>query len=432
MSFDTYYSDNPWSGFTQNQRSVYWPELLDTFRVNSVYRPFVRYVADMAAQRTQTIYFDELYDTEPDVDAIGNRDIWLASRHLDSRRVSITMEHHGDKIALHKFDRLVTFWRQNGGDLSAMCRGKLGINMVDYLDILVRNAIIDAPFKLYSGTASNFNTLSADYDPSDGQKIWKSMANMNVPFAKNVNPSSNPGALVAITSPTVVFDIQDHDDSTKWVDLMQYSRPEVALNYEVGQWTGVRYLQTGRNILHNCGGSLTQQTLQAAVSAGDGAYTGTVDGVYDVGQTGATGYITVSDGTAFSVGDVITVHKTRTSSYGVTNGVDPTAGVVRQRRIVNIDGHNLGLDKPLLDDFTTSHYVSKATDVHMTAFIAGPNAVAAGVAQAPQVYAPPAVDDMMAIQRFTWDAYMKFQLFRTEYLAVVFSAGSDNLAYTFS
>ena len=39
---------------------------------------------------------------------------------------------HGDKISLHKFDRLVTFWRDNGGDLSALCQGKLGQNMTDY------------------------------------------------------------------------------------------------------------------------------------------------------------------------------------------------------------------------------------------------------------------------------------------------------------
>lgn len=93
MGFDTYYPDNPWTGVDRNQRSIYWPELLETFRMRSVWRPFVANIVNLAAQRTGTIYFDEVFDTEPDTTAIGNRTIWLSSRHLDSRRITITMEH---------------------------------------------------------------------------------------------------------------------------------------------------------------------------------------------------------------------------------------------------------------------------------------------------------------------------------------------------
>jgi len=102
MSFDTYYPDNPWTGIDRNQRDIYWPQLLETFRVRSVWRPFVRYAFDMAAVNTGTVYFDEVFDAEPDTTPKGNRTIWLASQHLDSRRVTLSMEHHAGKLAYNK------------------------------------------------------------------------------------------------------------------------------------------------------------------------------------------------------------------------------------------------------------------------------------------------------------------------------------------
>lgn len=433
MGFDTYYSDNPWTGFDRNQRSVYWPELLTTFRAHSVWRPFVRYVSDLAAQRTGIIYFDEVFDTEPDTTPIADRAIWLPSRRLDSRRVSLSMEHHGDKLALHKFDRIVTYWRQNGQDLSGLCRGKLGQNMVDYLDILARNAMLAAPYVLHMGTASDFGSLTAGshkYTPQTGQKIWKSMANMNVPMANN--PNAVVGTLLAITSPTVIFDMIDNDATSKWVDVMTYSQPELRLRYEMGMWASVRYLQTTRNTLFNVGAITHQTTLAADADPGDGAYSGTVDGVYTVGQgSGVTNYVSVTDASGFSVGDIVTLHQTRTSAYGVTNGVNPTEGTARHRRIVNIAGNNIAFDRPLQDAFTTSHYVTLATDVHVIAYIGGP-CLASGVGQQPTPHAPPPVDDLVAIQRFTWDAYIKYQLFRPEYGAAVYAAGSNYYEYEFS
>ena len=427
MSFDTFYPDNPWTGIDRNQRDIYWPQLLATFRARSVWRPFVQFAFDMAAVNTGVVHFDEVYDTEPDVTPIPNRAVWLPSRHLDSRRVTLQMEHHGDKLSFHKFDRIVTYWKENGGDLSRLCRGKLGQNMVDYLDRLVRDAFIDAPFAIYCGDASDFNTLEAAdlYTPQVGQQVYKFMGNREVPFANN--PVDNiSGTLMAITTPTVVFDIQDHDRASGtevWKAVMQYSRPEMALNYEVGAWTGVRYLRTTRNNLFNCGPITHQAQLTVQADPGDGA-AATVDSVYTVGQaSGVTRYITVDDASGFSVGDIVTLHKTRTSDYGVTNGVDPQEGTARHRRIVNITSNDVSFDKPLLDTFEVGDYVTLALDVHLTSFVAGPT-LAAGIGQAPQVYALEPVDDLRAIYRFTWDSYLKYQLYRVEFGEAVYSAGS--------
>jgi len=300
--------------------------------------------------------------------------------------------------------------------------------MVDHLDILVRNAFVDAPFALYRGTASDMAGLGASdvYDPSDGQKVWKYMANRNVPFAND--PTGVGGAtLLAISTPTVIFDIQNHENDSLWKSVIEYSQPEKALRYEVGAWTGVRYLQTVRNVLFNCGTITAQTQLAVAITPGDGA-AATVDSVYTVGQaSGVTRYATVDDVTGFSIGDILTIHKTRTNSYGVTNGVDPTEGTMRHRRVISLDTDNnrIAFDKPFLDDFDIDDYVTLGRDIQMTAFVAGP-AIAAGIGQAPQVYALDPIDDLQATYRFTWDAYLKYQLYRVEYGEVVYSAGTGH------
>jgi N4-gp56 family major capsid protein len=431
--FDLYYPDHPWSGITTKERAYYVADLLQTFRARSIFRPFVRHMVDLEAQKTGTMYVDEVFDTEPDTTAIPNRDIWLVSRHLDSRRLTLTMEKHGDKIALLEYDRLVTFWKQNGGDLSAICRGALGQNMTDYLDLLARNAIIGAPYKIYCGSASDFSGLSSStvYDPQTGQKVWKSMANMHIPMAQNP-VTSGLGTLLAVTSPVSIYDIQNQASTTLWVDVLKYSRPEMALSYEVGAWAGVRYLQTPRCTLHNTGTQTLQTLLAAAITEGDGAPATAVDSVYTVGQpSGVTNHIQLTSAAGLSVGDIITVHKTRTNAYGVTNGVDPTEGTARHRRIVKISGNNVSVEKPLLDAFTTSHYVTMGEDVEMTVFFGGPEALAAGFAQPPRVLAPPPIDDFEEVYRFVWKMYSKYQLFRVEFLAIAFCGGSSFFEYSF-
>jgi|GEM_PF-4699213 len=49
----------------------------------------------MLAAPTETMIFRELYDTEPDVTALGDRELWVPSQHLDSRSIQVTMERLG-------------------------------------------------------------------------------------------------------------------------------------------------------------------------------------------------------------------------------------------------------------------------------------------------------------------------------------------------
>lgn len=436
--FDTYYSNHPWSGMSQNQRDWYVPDLLSVFRARNVYAPFVPMQVDLAAQRTANMVFTLLYDLEPNTDALNNRDLWLESMKWDSAQLTITMEHHGGKVAYHKYDDIITFWKQNSQEgLRRICRGALGQAMSDHLDILARNAFLSSPYTMYSGQASGtgFGDLEATnlFDLKDIMEIWLGLAYREVPMANN--PMGGPdGSMVVLTTPGVIFDVQDQADG-EWVSVNNYSEAgrTARLRYEVGSYKNARFIRTSRNTLWNCGEQSKQVNVTSSASAGSGAYA-TVDSVYSPGQSGATAYVQCSafDAGDFSVNDIVTIHTVRTSSNGVTNAPDHTSGKTAVRRVVNVDADNnrLAFDKPLLQDYTTDlgsgvyAYVTKGRHIHASVCIGGPTGVVAGVGQPPQVYNPPQVEDIPSMHRFSWDAYLKYQLFRPEVFEVIYSAGN--------
>jgi hypothetical protein len=122
------------------QRDYYEQLLLETLRTKSILVPFTTMKEDFRARDTGTIIFSEVYDTDPNYNALSETGIWLTGSYLDSRTVSIGLEIHGDVLKISDYNELVNFW--NNGDLRSLVRGKLGQNQVDYLDILARNAFL--------------------------------------------------------------------------------------------------------------------------------------------------------------------------------------------------------------------------------------------------------------------------------------------------
>jgi hypothetical protein len=435
--FDTYYGDHPWEGMSLNQRSWYVPDLINEFRSRSLFRPFVPVKVDFRAQNTATMIFNLIYGLEPNITPLNNRDLWLPSQHFDSAQISLTLESHGGKVAFHEWDDLITYWKLNGSaGLRRICAAGLSQSMVDHLDLLARNALLSSPYKLYTdnSAATGFNSLTSSnlFNLTDAMDIWLGMSYRNLPIA--VNPTGPQGAIVCITSPGVIFDIQNQAGE-EWRAINTYSEAGRAalLKYEVGMYKNVRFLSHPLMTLWNAGTWTQQLTVTVAASAGDGA-AATVDSVYAVGQSDATAYVQCSAFTAdeFAVNDILTIHTSRTTNNGVINGVDYVHGKTCSRRVVTVDADNnrLSFDKPLLQDYETDlgsgvyAYVTKGLHIHASLFMAGPEGVVCGVTQPPVVMAPPVVDDLMAMYRFSWKARLKYQLFRPEMLETIFSAGN--------
>ena len=448
--FDTYYSDNPWEVIDKNQRTWYDPELIALYRRQAVFSPTLNFVKNLGSVRATKMIVNQQLDAHPDTSALASRQIWMGAAHMDSRQIEIEFSRYGGKVAYHKYDDMVSYWQQNGqAGLRRIMQGQLGYHLISVMDLLARNAYVggalDTGYAMYQGGGSDFSDIGTGdlFDITVGLDIWLGMTLRDVAAAQGVAGAANN--IICYTTPSVIYDIQKGIGSDEWIAINQYEGRAQALMYEVGTYKNIRFIQSPRLVLWNCGELIAQGSVDAAITAGDGApdpSSTKVDGTYMTGQTtaGITNYISVGSwGTGslanISVGDMITIHVTRTADYGITNGVDFQEGTAHVRRVVakSATPDQIVLDKPIMVDMDTDlgggvyAYVTKARNVHASVFVGGPQGIVSGVAAPPRLYTPKPIDDFDSIFRFSWDAYMGHQPYAPEVFEVVLSAGTTRI-----
>jgi len=406
---------------------------------------------NLGDMRATKMVMTQLLSPHPDYTALAVRQMWMPASHIDSRSVEITFSRYGGKVAYTVYDDIVSYWKQNGvAGLRRIMRGALGEHMIEVLDMLARNAYldgaIDSGFVLYQGGGSDFSAIGTGdtFDINVGLDIWLGMTQRDV--AQVIGPNGAGGSIVCYTSPGVIYDIQKGTDGKDgWVAINQYANPGALLRNEVGSFKNVRFVQSPKLVLWNCGTIIAQGSVTTAINAGDGAPnpgTTKVDNTYMVGQTtaGVKNYIEVGSwgtGTlaSINVGDIITIHVTRTSANGITNGVNFQEGTLHNRRVVSKTAtpDRIVLDKPIMVDMNTDlgggvyAYVTKGRNIHGSIFVGGPNGIVSGVAAPPRIHTPAPVDDYEMMQRFSWDAYLGYQTYDPNVFEVVFSAGTTRV-----
>lgn len=448
--FDTYYADNPWEVIDKNTRTFYDPDLIALFRERALFTPTISYVKNLGDIRATEMVMTQLMDPHPDYTALAMRQLWMPASHVDSRQVRISFNRYGGKVAYTNYDDMVTYWRQNGtAGVRRIMRGALGQHMIDVLDLLARNAYLkgayDSGYLMYQGSASDFSGIATTdtFDVNIALDIWLGMSYRRIAAARGPNGAQNN--IICYTTPGVIYDIQKGTNSDEWIEVHKYADQETLLKYEVGSYKNVRFVQSPKLVLWNAGTIEAQGLVDAAIHAGDGAPdpdTTKVDSVYEVGQTstGIVNYISVGSwGTGavsnIEVNDMITIHLTRTSAYGVANGVNPFEGTSHVRRVVGVSSSpdRIVLDQPIMVDMATDlgagvyAYVTKGRNVHASIFIGAPQGIVSGVAMPPRLHTPPPVDDFEMVQRFSWDAYIGHQTYAPEVFEVVLSAGSTRI-----
>jgi len=395
------------------QRKYYSMLLLETLRMKSILVPYCRVKTDFAAANSGIVTYTEVYDTEPDTNALSESDIWLRGAHLDSRTVNIQLEIHGDILKFSDYTEVVQYVK--AGDMDGLVREKIGQNQSDYLDILARNAFATAPYKLYGGDAANRAGLASDDYMTLTQinKMRAQLEDQEVPGVAHTE-ADNVVTLVMTTTPRTIYGIRENN--TLWREAQEYAGSGRLFNGEVGMWGGVRFVTTNRLRLWNAGTVAHQSTLVADTDPGQGAKA-TVDAVYTVGQSTSKRFIEVADSTGFTAGMYITIH-----SADLGTSVLETDGTSETRRIEEVlAGNKLALNKPLLKPHTSGDYVTNGLDVHMSILHGGP-AVVEGIGEAPNVITPPKYDDLMMLNRYGWRGFLKFQMFRPEFIRVMEAA----------
>lgn len=358
--------------------------------------------------------------------------------------VSLTAESnslYGGKVSYHEYDQLVTHWKLNGQrGIIPILRAGLGYMVNWTLDKLARDAFLRSPFAMFgNGSATGFDQITSSHTVTTAliDDVNLGMKERLVPYAQTGDGS--PGSVFCITSPGVLRDLRyeasNASNANAFIDVVKYADPSRIVRGEQGTYHGVRFIESNLACLYNCGAIKHQATVTQPISPGDGApdpATTAVDGALYVGQPSKTHTITVDDTSGFSVGDVVTLHRDRTNSRGVTNGVDITDGTLQNLRIVAIpSATTLSFDQPVLYPFTSDlgggvyAYITKGVHIHTMLFLGDNDGVAMGVLQTPTIKTPPPIDDMQAIYRFSWEARLGYNLFNPRAFEVVYLAGSN-------
>lgn len=441
----TGYGVTPWSGLDDVNRDWWVPELMQTIIQESLFYKMVDYSIDLRNKRTQRMIFEQPIEMEPDTEARENRGLWLPDLYFDRRKLEVTTLSYGSKVQAHKYDDYVFQWLENGQknpDLRGFLRRRLGPVMVQTLDILARNAFLSNPVnRSFADDATGFHDLASTdtFNPEIVRGIWLDMG---------FQPGTYTGMIPMLVSPAATYAVKTADASVSdYVTWYKSADAGQLLNYAIGDFENTQFLQHNTMVLWNVGTVLAQASITSAISEGDGAPdpegTERVDGVWMVGSSEATHYIQLSaitdpgsDEDGFKAGDVITLHRTRPTAddeMATEDGVvwNHHANVVRTIHSVNYSTNRITLKTPILTDKYSTEvssglygFVTKGRDVHAALALKGPQGVVAGVTQPPEFHTLPPIDDREAIWRFSWDAYLKYQLFRPENFEVHFHAGA--------
>lgn len=459
--FNSTYGLHPWAGIVDNTRDIYIPDLLDTYRRRSIYQGLIPYKVDLGARNATVMTFTTMYDLLPDTTELGLREMWVEPFITDSEQKSISLTRYGGKVALHDWDEMINQWRKNGvSGLRDINRGLLANQMTDTLDLLARNSLMSGTFHLFGagGAKANIGALAGDgtddFDPADARDIWLGAMTRGRQGAVDASTGvGEGGTIMALTTPSVIMNISQDE---KFIHAAQYAKPELLMTGEVGTYLGVRYINAGPDhILWNTGALSFQGAVTAAIRPGAGAarnvdanrVTGQASIPYSgnrfiqIGATNLATGNTLVPGTpgageenlsgTIKVNDIVTIHILRTNAFGVTNGVDYRDPTTVNARVVAVDNatRQIALDRPVLRDFNDDlgggvfAYVSKGLSVHPTVFMTGPAPVVAGVAIPPTFHTPTPVDDFERYYRFSWDSYMKYQIWNDHNVEVMFNTG---------
>jgi hypothetical protein len=467
--YSTYYSTDPWSNISTNQRTWYDPILKAQYRRNTVYTGMVPYATQpMLPTNAPSMVFNFAYDFHANTDAASSlRYNEVAPAYMDGFQVQIDFTRYQWASAFDKYDQLISYWRDVGGNqgLSRIIQERVARELQETTDLLIRNAFL----------GTNFITLaSTSYTGADqiktGDSFTLPMVDQAILRAQTTNvwtepvPGMQAGDLLCIGTPGQHYDVITSDAATnRWIELRKYRDLTPFNKYEVGSYHSSRHLQTPANVLWNCGKTTVTTNISAAAGPLDGApdpASTKVDGVYKVGQagTGATHSITVVSSATFAVGDMVSIHKKKVQSAAaaakpkllVSGAPVFDEGTKVERRIVSIpDSTHIVLNKPLLVDFQTEiastgtgaasagsgvyGFVTKGVNLHVNIMIAEQNGVVCGVCVPPRVYAPQPIDLFQSVYRVGWDAFWKFQVVRPEAFEVFVTAGTMREAsYTYS
>lgn len=449
-------STTPWPHTDERNRDWYVPFMMEPFMRRSLWYRLVPFAINMAQVRAKKAIFTERIPPQPDTSELDFRGIDVPRQYFDSRQMEVDFKSYGGGVQYHKWDSMIYQFAKaatanptllNSGipntNLAGVLRGDLGTSMVQTLDILARNAFLrNAKNRSFASDATGFHDLQSTH--TFNPEIARA-----VKLGAGYSPQGTDGIFPAVLSPAATYatKLLDNEDNTymRWKEAIGDAR---LLNYVIGQFEDVTWLENWRMVLYNVGEVLASASITDQIMPGDGApdpESDKVDEHWATGAPDATHYIQLSGisdpssaETGFKVGDKVTLCR----ALADDDGAMKTDGGIVWDHPHNIDADVVGVDYgnnrislryPVLNENYTSHissglygYVVKGRPVHAGIFmkrgLTDPG-VGGVVMQPPEFYIIEPQDRRRAVWNFTWDSYLGYSLMDPDAFEVHFYAG---------
>ncbi len=465
------YGIDPWNNITQNERTWYDPLLREQYRRNSVYSQHVTMKVDMNGPKARTIVFNDLIPPRANIAPIGNREMNATRLYTDSYQRQVTTARYGNGMSLHRESQLFSYWEKNGNiaGIANIINSGMGQVIVDHLDQLARNEFFAHPNSFIGlNSASSFATLSNTTDKMTTDlvdDIWLALRDREIPYTALPTGYITGDEAICLTTAGAVYDLKTEVGTgaggLNFVDINKYTEQgrSLLIKGELGTYRGIRFVDSPFAKIWNGGVVMNQTTIKSPVTPGSGApdpSTVAVEGTRHVGQPGSTHYIVVQDGSAFVVGDMLTIHQVKhtTGSVAAYSGAGSPNGVVyndpmkQDVELYSIDttggagAHKLTFKMPYMMTAIDGKgletdlgggvygYVTRAQTIHSALFLTpglSSNALVAGVTQQPNIYTPKPIDDYESMYRVSYDMWIKYQLWDARAYHLCWLTGPSSL-----
>lgn len=432
------YANNPFGDLSMHERSpAYVPVLMRTWLMKTKWNRFISSQIDTTNQSLsarQFVMTRQIYGRPNFSPKTPMTLFFPPGTFAGLEQKTVGLEYHYDSVQIHRDTDLFNYLNAT---LETMARGALGWNLIQYGEFLARRAAMDSSYNLMAdgsdGVAPDFSVLtSATTHKFDLRWVNQVILGMEEEYI--IDTESGGPRMACLTTPGVIYDISTQAGS-EWIAINSlgdagYGRLNT---YGVsGAYKGVVFIPVPVNKLRCVGPVEAQTTIAAPINTLDGCLSTANAQGFIAKQSGAAEYIQVASAAGIVAGDEIVIHRTRTSDYTVSNGVDPNEGTADYRVVASVDGNNISLTEPWLKEpydtvvAGTSHYgwVTLAAHVHMSSFVADVNAIQIGVAQQIQLVEAPPIDNMMKMRRFSWDGHFKYELMNHPGVRNIYTRGA--------
>jgi hypothetical protein len=466
--FDRYYGVNPIEAWSQNRWSAVDPAIALEFRKKALFGPLIDWVAleQLAAgtgtsNPTEITTGREALPGHTNHNPIATRAKYVNPDYVDSRERKLRSRYrYGGKIQLESYDRLVNMWRQGGtqGFIDGILQTHLSNSIVGTTEKIARDSLLTmGNIRTYAGGATNLAGLSATSDfVLDEKMLRDTKLKLSVRskwafqnFGDYANPMPGSNLYLVITTPGVFHAMFDNLNS-EYVQRLTALGNQSIMNLDMIVYEGFLFMQSWDAALFNMGPISKQVSILESITAGDGApdpeNDDPIDNLWYVGQAspGIKHYVQCSDFSPgdFAPGDFVSLHTSRTNSWGVTDGVDVTDGYTETFEVQTVDAVNnrLTFRTPVMTDYAQQYshttlggasaagagfgFVTKGVHVQPAYIFGARGGLRFAMRKGVQIYNPPAIDDFQTTTRVSWDMFGEMNRWNTDLWEVHMGVGS--------